>query len=517
MAGVIVNKRYLTTTTEANAVVNNWIALVFGTTNMGTKDPTLLLDYTDFLSKFGGPVEDEKITTHNYMKFLLNNGVPVLFRRIIQDKDIKYATIPVIDDSTKLFTLTATDNYSGYAGTKISLKITKENLKAKIDIFYDKENNANPVETFYTDEASATNKVYEVVYSFISEASKYATSISKYVKFTLNNKTVETWNNTSLFNTDYTLKLPANDEENATDVTSYDYAISVLSNPDSDIYNDVKLNNAILYYPQTRFCSVGGIVSDKDDAYSEQNTILTNLGLFVSKCSKTFRALIDYPYNMTDINVVRAFAKTTKADKDNFAFFGWWGADEDNNWVPGSAGFLTALVAADYNVYNRRIAGTGFNPAFTKIYKESYIDVLNDWQSETDYQVNPIVTIDSQNNIAVMGSSTLAAPLSSLNARNPRQALDIVCVSDYAAAILNKIALDNLEIALDRLALSSMSNLMSTELNRFVTSNAITRFDLSFDTTQIGKLIIQCVLYFAIGLEEVDITISSTYDTTLLG
>lgn len=78
------------------------------------------------------------------------------------------------------------------------------------------------------------------------------------------------------------------------------------------------------------------------------------------------------------------------------------------------------------------------------------------------------------------------------------------------------LALSELKAALDRLSLSSLSNRMSQEVERFVTSGAITKYDLNFDTTQLGKLGIECVLYFAIGLEEVTLTITSTYDTDLI-
>lgn len=50
------------------------------------------------------------------------------------------------------------------------------------------------------------------------------------------------------------------------------------------------------------------------------------------------------------------------------------GADSNNNYLPGSAGFLTSLARSNYTVYSRRMAGTGFTPAYTKPYKEIYID-----------------------------------------------------------------------------------------------------------------------------------------------
>ena len=168
--------------------------------------------------------------------------------------------------------------------------------------------------------------------------------------------------------------------------------------------------------------------------------ILENLGKFATNCDSSFRVLVDYSVEMTDINTVRNFVRNTAAKNvvstSIFAFFGFYGADSNNNYLPGSAGFLTALARSGYNVYSRRIAGTGFSPAFTKPYKEVYVDALADWQAEDAIQLNPIMVVDAQDNLAIMGSSTLAMPLSALSSRNPAQALDVVCVSDYVAAIL---------------------------------------------------------------------------------
>lgn len=154
-------------------------------------------------------------------------------------------------------------------------------------------------------------------------------------------------------------------------------------------------------------------------------------------------------------------------------------------------------------------------PAFTKTYRDVYIDEISDWQVDSGIQLNPITIIDAQDNLAIMGSSTLVNQIST-TIRNPAQALDILLVGDYVAALLNKIALGELESALDRLSLNSLSNRMSQEVEKFVESRAITRYSFTFDTTQLGKLGVDCVLYFAIGLEEVSLTVTSIYDVNAI-
>ena len=506
MAGIKITKNYISTSISNNNVANNWMVLVFGVTSRGPAKPVLVQNYDAFVNSFGEPISG--VPTHAYMRFLLENGVPVLFRRVIDSKQLKSASAVIKNSENKdLFSIMATEAYAGEVGNTISVAVTKNTttgtcmLQVKLG--------ATVVETFSLGQ-DVSGDMGSLVYAFVSQATKSTTNISNYITFQLIDDVKEDWNNTFPI-TETTLEggsEPTNNKE---------AALALLSNDKSEIYNDIKIIHAITYYPQLRFCSTGGLV---DSDITKNETILENLGKYATNCKSTFRVLVDYGIEMTDISTVRNFARAVAAKNiistSIYAFFGWYGADNNNNYLPGSAGFLTALARASYNVYSRRIAGTGFKPAFSKPYKEVYIDALTDWQDEGSIQINPIMIVDAQDNSAVMGSSTLAMPLSTLNARNPAQALDICCVSDYVAAILNGIALGELEASLDRLSLSALSNRMTQEVERFVTSGAITRYDLNFDTTQLGKLGVVCILYFAIGLEEVSITVTSTYDTDLV-
>lgn len=506
MAGIKIQKNYVSTSINNVNLANNWMVLVYGVTDRGSTRPTLVQSYDAFTSSFGQPVAD--VPTHAYMRFLLENGVPVLFKRIISSKELVAASATIKNTAdTDLFSVMTNDAYSGNIGNTISIEITKNKttnacvLQVKLG--------KNIVETFSLGQ-DTSGDMGSLVYNFISQAAQSTSEVSNYVVFKCISHTASDWNNT--------FPIAAVPLENGSEpANTKEAALALLSDKTSELYTDVKLLHAMTYYPQLRFCTTGGLVdSDKD----KNEVILENLGIFATNCKSTFRVLVDYSVEMTDISVVRNFARTiaSKGEVSTaiFAFFGWYGADNNNNYLPGSAGFLTALARSGYNVYSRRIAGTGFNPAYSKPYKEIYVDALTDWQDENAIQVNPIMIVDAQDNMATMGSSTLAMPLSALNARNPAQALDICCVSDYVAAILNGIALGELEAALDRLSLSSLSNRMSAAVERFVTSGAITRYDLNFDTTQLGKLGVECVLYFAIGLEEVSITVTSVYDTDLV-
>ena len=505
MAGIKIQKNYVSTSINNVNLANNWMVLVFGVTSRGTTKPTLVQNYDAFTSAFGQPVAD--VPTHAYMRFLLENGVPVLFKRVINSEELVSASAVIKNGEKELFSVVATDAYSGVVGNGLAVLISKNTTTnaCVLQIKLGKD----VVETFSLGQ-DVSGDMGNLVYSFISQASKSTTSVSNYVTFKCIDNNADDWN--GLF------PIEAVSLENGAEPdNTKESALAILSNKESEIYTDVKLIHAITYYPQLRFCTTGGLVdSDKD----KQETILENLGIFATNCKSTFRVLIDYSVEMTDIATVRNFARAITAkgqiSTSIYAFFGWYGADSNNNYLPGSAGFLTALARSGYNVYSRRIAGTGFSPAFTKPYKEIYVDALTDWQAEDAIQANPVMIIDAQDNMAIMGSSTLAMPLGTLNARNPAQALDVVCVSDYVAAILHGIALGELEAALDRLSLSSLSNRMSVAVERFVTSGAITRYTLNFDTTQLGKLGVECILYFAIGLEEVSITVTSVYDTDLV-
>lgn len=503
MAGINIQKNYVTTSTSNITLANNWMVLVYGVTKQGTANPTLIQNYNTFLKMYGQSVNG--VLTHAYMKFLLDNGVPVLFQRVIDTDKLVKAKLDY-PESDSLFEVEANETYIGNVGNDIKVSLYNQGNKSEQVKLIIKLND-DVVETFNVGTSTGAD-ASKLLYDFIYQASNSANSVSSYVNFKLLNLDESKW--TGIEN--FTDKALTGGSEPENDINS---AIDLLTNSNSSIYKNAKIKNAVTYYPQLRFVTTGGICS-KD--INTQYQMLQCLGILAGRENKTsFRVLVDFDKEMVNTNTVRDFVNLGLPEDvpaSTYAFFGFWGADS-TQFLPGSAGFLTALARSGYNVYNRRMAGTGFSPAFTKPYKEIYIDEYKDWQAEDKIQLNPIMLIDAQDNLAVMGSSTLAKP-PVLNARNPEQALDIVCVGDYITAILNGIALSELEAALDRLSLSSLSNRISQEIDRFVASSAITRYDLTFNTTQIGKLGIECVLYFAIGLEEVSLTVTSVYDVNLL-
>lgn len=508
MAGINITKNYISTSVNNYSLANNWMVLIYGVTSRGPTTPTLIQNYDTFTATFGQPVSS--VLTHAYMRFLLENGVPVLFKRVIDSSKLVAATATVRNErvSGDLFSVKATAAYIGTEGNNITITIS-ENQTTKACTMQIKLSGV--VQETFSLGQNTTGDMSKVVYDFITAAARSTSNISNFVEFTIIDNNYDDWAGQFPLAEDIQLAGGSEPSNTLTD------ALKLLQDPKSECYSDVKLLHAITYYPQLRFCTTGGL---NDSVVESQEKILENLGVFATNCKSTFRVLVDYSVEMTDINTVRNFARSVSTRSGIspaiYAYFGFYGADNSNNYLPGSAGFLTALARSGYNVYSRRIAGTGFSPAFTKPYKEVYVDALTDWQSETNIQVNPIMIVDAQDNMAIMGSSTLALPLSALSARDPSQALDVCCVGDYVAAILNGLALAELEASLDRLSLSSLSNRMATEVDRFVTSRAITRYDLTFDTTQLGKLGVDCTLYFAIGLEEVSITITSVYDTDLV-
>lgn len=512
MAGITIQKNYVSSNLTNINLANNWMVLVFGVTNQGPTTPTLVQSYANFTSTFGQPVAG--VLTHAYVQFLLNSGVPVLFKRIIDADQLKTAQAEIQGTSgTALVTVAASDNYNGDVGNNISLTISQNTITNACTLNIDY--NRTSVEVYNLGVATETTTLGDLFYNFVTEAMGSVAFDSEYIKFIkLDSNDATTWHSAFSDAEPTVVWL----EDGFTPTNNLESALEILKNPNNKFWINAKLQNATTYYPELRFVTTGGIIAADADT---QNLINQNLGQFAVNCGTAFRVLIDYPLGTENVeSVVRKFAQseasTNKVSPAVYAYFGDWGADSNNNWLPGSAGFLTALGLAGYNVYSRRIAGSSFTPAFIKPYKTMYIDALNNWQTEDNIQLNPIVIIDAQDNLAVMGSSTLALPSSSLSSRNPAQALDVVLVGDYIAALLNGIALGELEAALDRLSLNSLSSRMSSVISKFVTSRAITKFDLSFDTTQLGKLGVACTLYFPIGLEEVEITVTSVYDTTAI-
>lgn len=515
MAGIVVNKRYISSSLQAAAQNNNWSVLVFGVTNIGPAEPTLVQTYYDFLNTFGQPISG--VPTHAYVKMLLDSGVSVLFKRITFDGDLTSAEYSLNKDTELYCKMVAKDSYSGEVGNKISVKlyttlVDTNTTKANLDILF----NGGVVESFTLGSVTSTSTLGSLFYNFITSTNEK----SKYVDFSTS-KEANDWSTFDFKLTDNQVVYALSG--GVTKIKDLDTACTALSNYTdikwnevetkfSDFWNDRKLKNASVYYPLVRFVSAGGIISDNKDI---QDKININLGKFVTDCKNSFRALIDYGIDK-DITDVRNFINSkaftnTGINPSIYAYFGYWGF-YDGIKLPGSAGFLSSLGKNGYNVYSRRVAGTSFSPAFTKMYKDIYIDEIPDWQAEDNIQVNPIVVIDAQDNLAVMGSSTLAKPLESTNYRNPAQALDICLVGDYITNILSNLAYSQLEGSINRLSLTALSSNMNLEIQKFVTSGAISRFDITFDTTVLSKLYIYCTLYFPIGLEEVQLTVTSVYD-----
>lgn len=538
MAGIKIQKNYLNANIANVNIANHWTVLVFGVTDRGTTNPTLVKTYANFIDEFGQPVKDAP--THVYMRFLLENGVPVLFKRVINTDKVRSAEYKFYvnndsgDEKNLLFTVKANMAYTGLIGNQIQLDVVRNEISGAcaFQVYLEGEQ----VESFSLGQSLDDTDIGSLVYEFVKQASKeQPVQASSYVEFIVNDKNMSEDKFKGIFPLKSKVALVNGTEPENTTTSALDLLYKVkIERTDDDgevikdengnieyikhpIYEDPRLLNAISYYPELRFCTTGGMIYGDDDP-TKQEQIYINLGNFAVKCGTTFRILIDYTLPMTNLNTVRNFAKTVATKGDDldpalYAYFGFYGADNRNNYLPGSAGFLTAIARGGYNVYSRRIAGTQFMPAYSKPYKEVFIDALNDWQNEEAIQLNPIMIIDSQDNLAVMGSSTLALPLNSLSLRNPSQALDVLCVSDYIAALLNKRSLQALEIPLDRLALRTLSRDIGSIIDAFVTSGAITRYDIDFDVTQLGKLDITVTLYFAVGLEEVSITLNSTYDT----
>lgn len=508
MAGVKVQKRYTSSNLSSSALTNNWSVLVFGVTSEGPKDATLVQSYETFLTLFGQPVSGVK--THNYVRFLVNNGVNVLFKRVV---DTEHQILAKSETASLGLTITATDSYIGEVGNNISCAVLKdEDGINSFVVYYTDGSTKTAVETYNLGIDVAGKSVFKQ-FCVEHDSNKVADSFSNYIKIALSDDVSDdAWNSAVVAN-EWSAQLSGGGEG---DIASLSYALSILE--ESDItkcafWTDKKIKQAMTYYPNLRFVTTGGIL---DDDIEKNEIIFTNLGQLSANSNYSFRVLLDYPFDTEDVkDTVRNFAKNVatsgKFSPSAYTYFGDWGSDDQGMWLPGSAGFLTALGLSDYNVYNRRIAGRNFKPAYSNINTEIYLDELEDWQSETNIQLNPICVVDSQNNLAVMGSSTLAMPQTL--SRNPEQALDVVLVGDYITALLNDLAYSMLEVALDRLTVTALSNDISRVLDDFVTSNAITRYDVDIDTTVLGTLGINVTLYFAIGLEEVQLVVTSIYDT----
>ena len=179
MAGIKIQKKYVSSSINNVNLANNWMVLVFGVTSRGTTRPTLVQNYDAFIGAFGQPVAD--VPTHAYMRFLLENGVPVLFKRVIDSEKLVAANVTIKNNADKdLFSVKATDAYAGVIGNELAIAVSKNTTTnaCVLEIKLGKDT----VETFSLGQ-DIDGDMGNLVYNFVSQASKSTTNVSNYVTF----------------------------------------------------------------------------------------------------------------------------------------------------------------------------------------------------------------------------------------------------------------------------------------------------------------------------------------------
>lgn len=266
--------------------------------------------------------------THPYVRFLLENGVPILFRRTVDANELVAAKASIgVMDGPRLFYAVANDAYAGAVGNKLGIAISKNEttgavvlqvVETKTATSSQEVNIAKVLETFSLGQ-SLGEDYGQLVYNFVKQASESVNNVSNYVHFTDVNQTVSDWDN--VFPLPVAVLTGGTEPEN-----TLENALKMLSDETSALYTDAKLLDAPTYYPQLRFVTTGGIIDSDTD---KQNVILNNLGTFATNCKSSFRVLVDYSLEVIDYSIVRQFAQTVASENKIspaiFAYFGYWG------------------------------------------------------------------------------------------------------------------------------------------------------------------------------------------------
>lgn len=183
-------ENYVSSNLTNVSLANNWMVLVFGVTNQGPTTPTLIQNYTTFTSTFGQPVAG--VLTHAYVQFLLNSGVPVLFKRVIDADKLVTADAEVNGTaSSPLFTIIASEDYKGDVGNNISVTIAQNEITNACT--FNIEYNKTSVEIYNLGVATDTTTLGDLLYTFVSTAVGSTAFNSKYITLEINDTDATQW------------------------------------------------------------------------------------------------------------------------------------------------------------------------------------------------------------------------------------------------------------------------------------------------------------------------------------
>lgn len=390
----------------ANSVtaVDNWV-YVPGNTITGDYSKILFFNSLDEFKSACGDHGPEGSYTYEYVAGLLSAGMPVMFRRIAcenQDLDtavekITRATFKFAHDNegSEVVDFLVEEKYGGSFGNDFRISYRPTASAVWLDVYLGK--------TLIERKRLAVrrNDATEILAKDVINALK---------------------------NTEFEkIRIPAtsiNEDETTFDVNTQKEGVQTITGvdfPDKDVVKEIPqtynfIADKMLYKP--KFITSGGYTDETSDGTYPIATAMKNL----TKARQDCAAIIDLPIGSEKAeydDAATALSYTQYTDNEaipSARLFGPWvymklGAD--TYWMPPSFAYLATMgnrLLEGKKAYNP-VAGlsTGVIKNVIKTEFEIGSDIAEDWQSDTEVNINPIMKINGST-YAIGGNSTLLIP-----------------------------------------------------------------------------------------------------------
>ena len=519
MSFININTNNLSRTLRnSTTFIDNWV-YVPGTTITGDpRTPMLFESLNDFIYTCGdhSPVDSK---TFEYVAGILNSGLPVIFQRIAYTSEVvqgkivktlavtraqasfKHAATSEDDPPASLIDFNVYEKWGGTYGNNMSVTMRNTSTAIWIDVYYGSQ-------------LLEQKKV--VTFSTTATQIDIATDLIKALKTTeFDRITIEVVNNTPA-----TFNIQTVQGVTLSGGTDFNEDNVVAELP--QYYSTI--TDKVLFQP--KFVTSGGYTDAEDSATHPIAEAMKNLTLLRQDC----RALIDIPYGKpAEEQQQYANALGYQQLSDSQAIpsasicspWQYMQVGTQQLWMPPSYAYLTVVgnsVSSGGEPYTPKAGITsGQIPNVIKPEFEIGSDLSEQWQSDTEVNINPIMRMQGGRYV-IAGNSTLLIPEATGNYDNAFMESSIDLTVIEIRRLIYNIAQElqyqyNLSEAFENFSLRVSSFLDKMESEGAVMDYTITNVSLSSEPR---KLKVRVDVYLTPTIKAIEIYLNVAYGSVSL-
>lgn len=393
---------------NSTTVIDNWIYIPGNTITGDYTKPYAITSLDDFKKLFGDHgVDDSK--TFNYVTGVLASGLPVIFQRIVGEYGNTITstatkasmtlstTSGTGDEQTTTPQVTIYEKYGGTFGNDLKITIRDTGTAVWVDVYYKYTLIETKKLLAYTTDTTAQQKAAQLIKNINSEDYKFERIEIKIAE----GRTAA----------DFVLP----------EVENKAFEVQGVDVTDSSIKNWIpayisSMTDKLLWQP--KFITSGGYTDPETSTEVPIAKAIKELTLARQDC----RGIIDVPSG-TPIGEYRDFASKVSYQQlsdsqpiPSLAMYGPWQymqIGDEQDWMPPSYVFLTVLgndLLRGGKAYTPKaglLNGRIYN--IIRPEKEMGSSIVDDWQDDTQVDINPIIRMQSGDYV-IAGNSTLLIP-----------------------------------------------------------------------------------------------------------